>query len=100
MKPEPGSSFGQRFSIAGGIRGQSECRLQNGDRKEGRQLRETKEIEFTEDRDQLGGLLKLLGLHGGGIESEGLWNHWLEMFQKQLYKQICGQERGVNWTDE
>lgn len=47
----------------------------------------------------MGGLLKLLGLHGGSVESEGLWNHWVEMFQKQLYKQSCGQERGVNRTD-
>lgn len=44
-------------------------------------------------------MLKLLGMHGGSVESEGLWNHRVEMFQKQLYKQSCGQEKGVNRTD-
>lgn len=38
-------------------------RMTNADRKEGIQTREAKETELTEDGDQLGDLLSLLGLH-------------------------------------
>lgn len=47
-------------------------------------------------------MFKLLVLRGGVVkemEAGGLWNHRVETFQRQLYKQISGQERSVNWTD-
>lgn len=77
--------MGSGRHIAGATKGQSECRLWNGDRKKG--IRRRKKIELAEGRGQLGGLLKLLGLQGGGaeeIESQELWNHRVEMFWRQL----------------
>ena len=33
------------------------------------------------------------------IDSEGLWNHLVEMVHRQLYIQICSQERSLSLTD-
>lgn len=35
----------------------------------------------------------------GEIDSKALWNHPVEMVHRQLYIQICSQERNLSQTD-